>query len=115
MKLTVYDVIMGPVITEKAHKMNSLLQQLVIRVHVHANKPMVREALEKIFNVKVEKVRIIIRKPKARIVNRYPVKGRTMKKAIITLKQGYSIDAFGQAGGGTVVLDKQQREHAAQE
>lgn len=114
MRLTVYDIIKGPVITDKAYKINHLLRQLVIEVHVQANKPLVCEALEKLFNVKVEKVRIIIRKPKNRSVNRYPVKGRTIKKAIVTLKEGYAIDALGQAGGGTVSLDRQQ-EYSAQE
>lgn len=115
MQLTVYDIIKGPVITDKAYKTNFLLKQLVIRVHVHANKPMVKEALEKLFNVKVDKIRIIIRKPKNRSVNRYPVKGQTVKKAIVTLKEGYAIDALSQAGGGTVSLDRQQHGYTAQE
>lgn len=114
MHLTVYDIIKGPVITDKAYKMNHLLKQLVIEVHVQANKPLVREALEKLFNVKVEKIRMSIRKPKKRSINRYPVKGRTVKKAIITLKEGYAIDALGQAGGGTVSLDR-QHEYSLQE
>lgn len=114
MRLTVYDIIKGPVITDKAYKTNYLLKQLVIEVHPQANKPLVREALEKLFNVKIEKVRIAIRKPKKRSINRYPVKGRTIKKAIVTLKEGYSIDALGQAGGATVSLDR-QREHSVQE
>ncbi len=115
MQLTVYDIIKGPVITDKAYKTNYLLKQLVVRVHVQANKPMVKEALEKLFNVKVEKIRIVVRKPKNRSVNRYPVKGQTVKKAIVTLKDGYAIDALGQAGGGTVTLDKQQRDYTVQE
>lgn len=106
MQLTIYDIIKGPVVTDKAYKMNRLLNQLVIRVHVQANKPMICEAIEKLFNVKIEKVRVIIRKPKKRSINRYPIKVRTTKKAIITLKEGYSIEAFGQAGGATVNLDK---------
>ncbi len=114
MHLTVYDIIKGPIITDKAYKTNSLLRQLVVSVHVQANKPLVREALEKLFNVKVDKVRIIVRKPKNRSVNRYPVKGRTIKKAIVTLKEGYVIDALGQAGGGAVSLDR-QHEYSAQE
>ena len=107
MQLTVYDIIKGPVVTDKAYKTNYFLKQLVVKVHPQANKPMVREALEKLFNVKVEKVCIVIRKPKKRLINRYPIKGKTMKKAIVTLKEGYSIDALGQAGGGMVNLEKQ--------
>ena len=115
MEMTIYDIIRGPVITDKAYKANNLLKQLVVEVHMKANKSLVREALEKLFNVKVDKVRISIRKPKSRSVNRYPVKGHSIKKAIVTLKEGYAIDALGQAGGGTVSLDRQQHEYSAQE
>ena len=63
---------------------------------MHANKPLVKEALEKLFEVKVDSVRIMIRKPKVRLVNKRPVKGKYSKKAIVTLKKGYSLDMFKQ-------------------
>lgn len=96
MDLTIYDIVKGPIITSKAYRLNNQLKQLVVKVHMHANKPLICEALEKLFNVKVEKVRIIIRKGKNRVVaGRRKVTGQDEKKAIVTLKSGYSIDAFG--------------------
>lgn len=113
MGITIYDIIKGPVITDKAYKMNNRLKQLVLKVHMDANKPLVKEALEKLFNVKVEKVRISIRKPKLRMVGRRPVKGCFSKKAVVTLKEGYSLDVLGQSE--TNVVDHAQQHTQAQE
>ena len=96
MDITKYDVIKGPVVTNKAYRINHELKQLVIDVHMDANKPLIKEAIEKIFDVKVEKIRTLIRKPRSRKVSRRFIKGSFSKKAIITLKDGYSIDIFGQ-------------------
>ena len=96
MDITKYDVIKGPVVTNKAYRINHELKQLVIDVHMDANKPLIKEAIEKIFNVKVEKIRTMIRKPRSRKVSRRFIKGSFSKKAIVTLKEGYSIDIFGQ-------------------
>lgn len=96
MDLTIYDIIRRPIVTGKAHRLNSELQQLVIEVHMHANKPLVREALFKLFAVKVKNVRIVIRKGKNRFAGRKLVTtGRHTKRAIVTLQKGYTIDAFG--------------------
>jgi len=108
MDLTIYDVIQGPVVTDKAFRLNRDLKKLVLKVHPHANKPMVKEALEKLFNVKVDNVRIIRRKGKRRIVNKRVVEGSATKKAIITLAEGYSLDLFDQAGK-TVVKAEQDK------
>lgn len=107
-KLTIYDVIQGPVVTDKAFKLNRDLKKLVLRVHPWANKPLVREALEKLFNVKVDKVHIMCRKGKRRIVNKRTIVGPKIKKAIITLTKGYSLDLFDQAGK-TVVKAEQNK------
>jgi large subunit ribosomal protein L23 len=97
MDLTIYDIIKGPVITDKAFKLNKNLKKLVIRVHTAANKPLIKEALEKLFNVKVEKVSIIVRKGKKTSFKRIVSQKPTEKKAIITLKEGYAIDMFDQS------------------
>lgn len=112
MDITIYDIIKGPVITDKAYRVNNKLKQLIIKVHMKANKPLVKEALEKLFNVKVDKVRISIRKPKNRIANRRPIKGIHEKKAIVTLKEGYSIDVLGQNGTDIVAADHVQSAQA---
>ena len=105
-KLTIYDVIQSPVVTDKAFRLNKDLKKLVLNVHPWANKPMVKEALEKLFNVKVDKVHIIRRKGKRRIVNRKVVVGSTRKKAIVTLVKGHSLDLFDQAGKAVVKSER---------
>lgn len=92
MDLTIYDIIKGPRITTKVYRLNKELQQLVLEVHPQANKPMIAEALKKLFNVDSEKIRIIVSKGKRRLVKRQPVIGKKRKKAIITLKEGQSVD-----------------------
>ncbi len=99
MDLSIYDVIKGPVVTDKAHFLNKNKQKLVIEVHPDSNKPMIAGALRKLFNVEVESVRIIVRKGKTKFVKRMEVKGKISKRAIITLKDGYSIDGFDQQAG----------------
>ena len=96
MDIKIYDVIVGPVITNKAYVINNKFGKLVIKVHMHANKPLVKEALEKLFEVKVDNVRILVRKPKVRSANRRKIVGKYSKRAIVTLKKGYTLDMFKQ-------------------
>ena len=92
MDLTIYDIIKGPRITPKATHLNKISKQLVVNVHPQANKPMIAEALKKLFDVKVEKIRIIVSKGKRRRSGRHIVVGVLKKKATVTLKEGYSMD-----------------------
>jgi len=100
MDLTLYDIIKVPRITEKAYRLNNKLKQLVLDVHVEANKPLIAEALKKLFNVEAQEIRVIVRKGKNRRVGKSTVTGRMQKKAIITLKKGYSVDLTGLAQNG---------------
>ncbi len=100
MDLTIYDVILGPVVTNKAYKLNRDLNTVKVRVHTHANKPMIKQALHKLFNVEVDAVRIVVRKGKKRRVGRRTVVGSKIKKAIITLAKGYSLNFFDQISTG---------------
>lgn len=95
MALTLYDIIKGPRITEKAYRLNQKLRQLVLEVHPHANKAQVEEALKKLFNVEVEKVGIVVSKGKRRRVGRRWTEGKTRKKAVVTLKEGHAVDLMG--------------------
>lgn len=95
MDLSIYDVIRGPWVTSKAYALNQLLKQLVLEVHPKANKPIVIEALKKLFNVETENIRIVLAKGKRRRAGRHTVYGKSRKKAIITLKSGYSADLAG--------------------
>lgn len=114
MDLTIYDIVRGPVITDKAYKLNNKLKQLVVEVHMHANKRLVAQALEKLFDVKVEKVRISIRKGKKRLTNKKRViQGVSKKKAFVTLKEGYSIDALGQPGVEAVAVTQAEKTSTA--
>ena len=99
MDLNICNVILGPWMTDKAYKLNRDLKKLVLRVHPHANKPMVREAIEKLFNVKVKDVKVIVRKGKTiRRPRRRPTQKSLIKKAIVTLREGFSIDIWNQSG-----------------
>ncbi len=102
MDLTIYDVILGPILTDKAHKLNKELKKLVLKVHPKANKPLIAEALEKLFQVKVKNIRVLVRKGKKRIVAKRIVQGSLVKRAIVTLAEGYSLDLFDQAGAQVI-------------
>jgi large subunit ribosomal protein L23 len=95
MDLTIYDIIRGPRVTEKAYGLNQRLKQLVLEVHPKANKPLVAKALKQLFNVDAEKINIVISKGKERRVGRFKFKGKLRKKAIVTLKEGQAVDLMG--------------------
>lgn len=98
LKLTVYDIIRGPVLTEKAYKQYKKLQKLVLDVHPQANKPQIAQAIEKLFDVKVKEVRVIVRKGKTKNIRvaRKTTQDALKKKALVTLAAGYSLDLLGQ-------------------
>jgi large subunit ribosomal protein L23 len=99
MDLTIYDIIKGPVISEKAYKLNKKTKKLMLKVHPAANKPLIASAVEKLFNVEVEDVCTYIRKGKNRTVKRRVSSGSDMKIAVVTLAKGQSLDMFDQAAG----------------
>ena len=94
MDLTIYDIIKGPVISSKASEMFSESKKIALIVHPAANKPMIKNAVEKLFNVQVESVRISVRKGKLKRFKRIESVGSLQKKAYITLKPGYSLNFF---------------------
>lgn len=88
--MTNYDIIFAPVITEKTVGMEAE-GKYVFKVDVRANKTQVKQAIEKIFNVKVEKVNIMNTHPKDRRVGKYTGKSNRYKKAIVKLAEGSTI------------------------
>jgi len=90
-----YNIIMGPVVTEKA---TDLQKEgiYIFKVPPGANKIEIKNAVEELFNVKVDKVRTLTVKPKYRKW-RTKVVGKTSrwKKAIVKLKEGYTIERLG--------------------
>jgi len=104
MELTVYDIILRPVVSSKASGLMQKLNKVVLEIHPQANKPSVKEALKKLFNVEAKTVRIIVRKGKIRTFKRRKTVGKLTKRAIVTLKPGYSLTV---ADGATPVVQEQ--------
>jgi large subunit ribosomal protein L23 len=98
---TVWDIIKSPVITEKAlvAKEQSLdgRQLLTFRVDKHATKPEIKNAVEKIFQVKVDQVRTINYMGKMARRGRHEGRKPSWKKAYVTLKQGENPLDYGEA------------------
>ncbi|MGD9844247.1 MAG: 50S ribosomal protein L23 [Variibacter sp.] len=86
-----YDVVLSPVITEKA-TMASERNQVIFRVAKNATKEQVKEAVEKLFDVKVKSVNTLIRKGKKRTFRGVRGQLSDVKKAIVTLVEGHRID-----------------------
>jgi large subunit ribosomal protein L23 len=89
-----YQIIKRPLITEKATKQKEQANQLTFEVDRHANKILVRNAIENIFKVKVVSVTIINVKGKKRMVGRNVGKKPDWKKAIVRLAPGENIEFF---------------------
>ena len=86
------DVIKAPIITEKSSDLAQNNNTIVFSVDVKANKTQMKQAVEKIFNVNVEKVNTVNVKPKKKRVGRYVGKTNKVKKAIVKLSEGSSIE-----------------------
>ena len=89
--LRLYDVILAPVITEKA-TIASERNQVVFKVASTATKPQIKEAVEKLFDVKVKGVNTLVRKGKRKAFRGRPGVQSDVKKAIVTLEEGHRID-----------------------
>lgn len=86
------DIIKAPIITEKTASISQDGQSYVFKVDVKANKTEIKQAIEKIFNVKVLEVRTINVKPKKKRVGKYTGMTSKYKKAIVKLAEGSSIE-----------------------
>jgi large subunit ribosomal protein L23 len=86
-----YDVIRKPIITEKA-TMASENNAVVFEVHIGANKPMIKEAVETLFGVKVKAVNTMITKGKSKRFRGQMGRRKDVKKAYVTLVEGNTID-----------------------
>jgi large subunit ribosomal protein L23 len=86
-----YDVIIAPVITEKA-TIASESNQVVFKVRKQATKPEIKAAVERLFDVKVESVNTLIRKGKRKIFKGTRGVQSDVKKAVVTLAEGHKID-----------------------
>jgi large subunit ribosomal protein L23 len=86
-----YDIVLAPHITEKS-TMLSENNSVVFRVAPTASKPEIKAAIEALFNVKVTNVNTIVAKGKTKRWKGKPYQRSDMKKAIITLAEGQTID-----------------------
>lgn len=84
MKLTSYDIIMRPVITEKTMT-NMADRQYTFMVHPEANKSMIKRAVEEVFGVKVEDVKTLNYDGKVKRVGVHVGRRANYKKAIVKL------------------------------
>jgi large subunit ribosomal protein L23 len=95
--INLHDILRRPIITEKSNYQAGDLNQYVFEVNINANKHMIKDAVEAVFDVDVARVNIINVPPKRsrRWRNRrVKVRRSTYKKAIVTLEPGESIDVF---------------------
>jgi large subunit ribosomal protein L23 len=86
-----YDIIVSPVITEKA-TMASDRNQVVFNVAIDATKPQIKDAIEKLFDVKVKKVNTLVRKGKMKVFRGMIGMKSNIKRAVVTLEEGHRID-----------------------
>ncbi len=92
--MDLYQVLIGPHITEKATQIKSATDQIVFKVHKDANKIEIKQAVERFFKVKVLDVRTINMKGKKKRLGRFEGKKPDWKKAIVKLAPGQKIELF---------------------
>lgn len=86
-----YDTLIAPVITEKSTLLSEQ-NKVVFKVPLDASKVQVKEAVEALFKVRVVAVNTVVSKGKTKRFRGIPGKRSDVKKAIVTLADGYSID-----------------------
>jgi large subunit ribosomal protein L23 len=86
-----YDIIIAPVITEKA-TLASEHNKVVFKVRREATKPQIKDAVEKLFDVKVTAVNTQLRKGKLKRFKGVAAHQSDVKRAVVTLAEGHSID-----------------------
>lgn len=99
--MTPEQIIRRPIVlTEKANVLREKRNQVVFEVARAANKVQIKDAVQKLFNVKVTDVNTMVMRGKERRMGRGYARMQNWKKAIVTLKEGDSIDFFAEASEG---------------
>ncbi len=88
-------ILLGPVLSEKSTRVSDASNQVVFRVRPDARKSEIREAVEKLFEVKVESVQTLNVNGKTKRFRGVPGKRRDWKKAYVCLAEGSDIDFIG--------------------
>jgi large subunit ribosomal protein L23 len=86
-----YDVIVSPVITEKSTALSEQ-NKVVFKVRQDSTKPQIKEAVERLFDVKVKSVNTLVTKGKVKLFRGTRGQRSDVKKAVVTLQEGHSID-----------------------
>ena len=86
-----YDVIVSPIITEKATALSEH-NKVVFKVKSDATKPQIKAAVEKLFDVKLKSVNTLVTKGKVKMFRGTRGQRSDVKKAVVTLEEGQTID-----------------------
>ena len=91
---TAREIVLRPLITEKGSQLKMASNQYLFQVATEANKIEIKKAVEEIWNVRVTAVRTIHLKGKKKRMGRFEGRRPDWKKAVVTLKEGESIELF---------------------
>jgi large subunit ribosomal protein L23 len=95
---TIYEVLRRPIETEKSRHQSSKLHQYVFEVERHATKIQIKEAVQTLFDVEVQKVNVIVspakRGRRGKYGRRTVIRGKEYKKAVVTIRADQTIDVF---------------------
>lgn len=91
---SIYEVIKRPIISEKSTALAEVASRYSFEVATKANKQEIKDAVQRLFNVKVLDVRTLIVHGKVKRVGRFESKCPSWKKALVTLEAGQKIDFF---------------------
>ncbi len=97
---TPYDIIIRPVMTEKSTELLELENKVTFRVKFEANKPQIKAAVERLFDVEVDRVNTMIMPGKPKRVGRFFGRRKAWKKAVVQLAEGEMIDFYALEGPG---------------
>jgi large subunit ribosomal protein L23 len=89
-----YEVIRRPIISEKSTMLTELGGKYAFEVAAGANKQEIKDAVQRLFNVKVREVRTMVMHGKVKRVGRFETKRPNWKKALVTLAEGQKIEFF---------------------
>lgn len=89
-------VVLAPHVSEKGTRVADKHRQMVLEVRPDASKPVIKQAVEKMFNVQVESVTTVNVRGKRKATGRIAGRRQDWKKAYVTLKEGQDLDFLGQ-------------------
>ena len=92
---TAHDIILAPVVSEKSYDLIEHSNTYTFVVDPRATKPQIRDAVESVFDVRVLRVNTMNRKGKVKRTGWKLGKRKDIKRAVVTLAEGDSIDLFG--------------------